>query len=103
MLCAELGLDETTYSRMNIRQKSANPGTTYSEDEQAGFNFYLVGDFFYDITEPIEGQSLNVTKTNVSKVEVVLVFFQCFFSLFYTFLKFLWFSNFCVSKKCVVF
>ena len=82
MLCAELGLDETTYSRMNIRQKSANPGTTYSEDEQAGFNFYLVGDFFYDITEPVEGQSLNVTKTNVSKVEVVFSVFSVYFILF---------------------
>ena len=94
MLCAELNLDETTFPRMNIRQKSANPGTTYSEDEQAGFNFYLVGDFFYDITEPVEGgESLNVTKTNVSTCEVIWgrffgVFFCIVFEIYREFLRF---------------
>ena len=67
LLCDELSLEksESTFSRMNIRQKSANPGTTYAEDEQAGFNFYLVGDFFYDIAEET-GREGGVNKTNVS-------------------------------------
>ena len=62
------------FSRMNIRQKSANPGTTYAEDERAGFNFYLVGDFFYDIAE--EGGQVEVNKTNVSVYNCMLINLQ---------------------------
>ena len=60
---------------MNIRQKSVNPGTTYADDEQSGFGFYTVGDFFYDITS--EERLATPPKTNVSVYEAsVYVFCQ---------------------------